>query len=234
MTEPTLTQRVHGSPQLRRRQALARRISAGLGRVQIHGVDVVPPTGPVVLAVNHRSMLDGLLLFGILGRPVNCLVKAEAFTPALGPVLRSCGQIPVRRDIVDAAAVRTCLRIMRSGGVVGIFPEGTRGHGFVETAKPGVGYLALRAGAAVVPVACSGTSEMARRRTGARPVAVIVFGRPIPVERWPDNRVLKRRVTAEVTEAIRVELAELVGTADDLRRRRAQGRPANATSGRVA
>jgi 1-acyl-sn-glycerol-3-phosphate acyltransferase len=233
VAEPTLAQRVHGSPQLRRRQALARRISAGLGRVEIRGLGAVPPTGPVLLAVNHRSMLDGPLLFGYLSRPVNCLVKAEAFTPALTRLLRSSGQIPVRRDIVDAAAVRMCLRILRAGGIVGIFPEGTRGRGLVETAKPGVGYLALRTGAVVVPVACSGTAEMAHRRTLRRPVAVMVVGRAITVERWPDDRVLRRSVSAEVTETIRAELAELVGSADDLRRRGAAGAPADAANGHV-
>ncbi len=234
MAEPTLAQRVHGSAQLRRRQALARRISAGLGRLEIHGLGAVPPTGPVLLAVNHRSMLDGPLLFGHLHRPVNCLVKAEAFTPVLARLLLSSGQIPVRRDLVDAVAVRMCLRVLGAGGVVGIFPEGTRGRGLVETAKPGVGYLALRTGAVVVPIACSGTAEMAHRRTARRPVAVMLAGRPITLERWPDARVLSRRVSAAATEAIRAELAELVGAADELRSRRARGVPPDAVNWRAA
>jgi len=223
VAEPTILSRVVGSPQLSRRQALARGISTGLGQVRIQGLRVVPADGPVLLAMNHRSLLDGPLLFGFVQRPVSCLVKSEAFTPWLGPLLRSSGQIPVRRDVVDAGAVRLGLRTLRAGGVVGIFPEGTRGHGLVETAKPGVGYLALRSGATVIPVACSGTSQMAHRRGRRRPPAVLLFGEPILVDRWPDERALKRGVAAAATETIRIALAALVAVADDLRAGRVRG-----------
>jgi 1-acyl-sn-glycerol-3-phosphate acyltransferase len=233
MPEPALTARVDGSAQLRRRQRLARGISAGLGRVDFEGLSSIPDTGPVLLAVNHRSLLDGPLLFGALGRPVSCLVKVEAFTPWVGPLLRSSGQIPVRRDGGDAPAVRLCLRILRAGGIVGIFPEGMRGHGLVETAKPGVGYLALRSGATVIPVACSGTSEMAHRRGWRRPPAVLLFGEPIVMDRWPDGRVLKRGVAAAATEGIRVAVAALVADADELRADRKRGWAATTTTERA-
>lgn len=217
MVEPTVADRAHGSARLRRRQALARAISNSLGRVTVHGRESVPRDGPVLLAMHHRSMLDGVLLFGAVERPVSCLVKVEAFTPWLGPLLVSAGQIPVRRQVVDARAVRLCLRTLGAGGVVGIFPEGTRGPGRVETAKPGVGYLALRTGATVVPVACTGTAEMAHRHGPRRPPTVLRFGAPIVLGRWPDSRVLNRAVVAEATESIRRDLAALVAAADDER-----------------
>lgn len=229
MPEPTLAARVDGSPALRRGQALARGIAASLGQVRVAGLGAIPPTGPVLLAVNHRSLLDGPVLFGAVDRPVNCLVKVEAFTPWLGPLLRSSGQISVRRDGGDAPAVRLCLRILCAGGIVGIFPEGSRGHGLVETAKPGVGYLALRTGATVIPVACAGTSEMAHRRNWRRPPAELLFGEPIVMDRWPDGRVLKRGVAAAATEGIRVALAALVAVADELRAGRGRGRATTTT-----
>ena len=225
MPEPTLAARVDGSPRLRRRQGLARGIAAGLGQVHIDGLAAIPATGPVVLAVNHRSLLDGPLLFGAVHRPVSCLVKIEAFTPWAGPLLRSSGQIPVRRDGRDVVAVRLCLGILRSGGTVGVFPEGSRGHGRVETAKPGVGYLALRSGATVIPVACSGTAEMAHRSGWRRPPAVLLFGDPIVVDRWPEGQVLTRGVAAAATEGIRVALAALVAVADELRAGRGRTTP---------
>lgn len=217
MVEPSIAERVAGSAGLRRRQALARRVSTVLGRIEIRGLEVVPSSGPVLLAANHRSLLDGPLLFGYVSRPVSCLVKAEAFTPRFAPLLRSSGQIAVRRDIIDVRAVRLCLRILRAGGVVGIYPEGTRGHGRVDTAKPGVGYLALRTGATVVPVACSGTPEMAHRHTRSRPQALMLFGTPIEIAHWPDDRLLNRVVVADATEVIRAELAALVAVADGMR-----------------
>jgi 1-acyl-sn-glycerol-3-phosphate acyltransferase len=217
MREPTLGERVHGSPELRRRQATARRLAAALARVEVVAADAVPVTGPVVLAVNHRSLLDGPLLFGFTPRPVSCLVKAEAFTPRMAPFLRSAGQIPLVRDAIDVAPVRLCLRIVRAGGVLGIFPEGTRGDGLARTAKPGVGYFALRSGAVVIPVACLGTYEMARRRGVRRPVARLTFGRPIRVERHPDDLPLNRRLVAATTESIRSALAALVAGAHEAR-----------------
>jgi 1-acyl-sn-glycerol-3-phosphate acyltransferase len=160
---------------------------------------------------------------------VSCLVKVEAFTPLMGALLRSCGHIPVRRDGGDASAVRQCLRILHSGGSVGIFPEGTRGHGLVETAKLGVGYLASRSGATVIPVACSGTSEMAHRHGRRRPPAVLI-GEPIVLNRWPDAQVLKRGVAAAATEGIRVALAPLV---DHLEAGRGRGRTTTTTTERA-
>jgi len=103
--------------------------------------------------MNHCSLWDGPLLCGLIERPAACLVKAEAFKPGIGALLRAAGQIPVRRFVVDPAPVHRSLAILRSGGVLGIFPEGTRGAGEMRYAYPGAGYLALRRGATVIPVA---------------------------------------------------------------------------------
>lgn len=209
---PTIADRVNGSAQLRLFQARSRRLAHALGRVSIDGADRMPSAGPVVLAVNHRSMLDGPLLFGFTRRPVTCLVKAEAFTPRMAPILWATGQIPVVRDAIDPGPVRLCLEILEAGGVVGIFPEGARGDGMVRTAKPGVGYFALRSGAPVVPIALTGTYEMAHRRGLRRPVVRMVVGEPIAVERHPRGVPLNRRVVAATTERIRVVLADLVAS----------------------
>jgi 1-acyl-sn-glycerol-3-phosphate acyltransferase len=170
-----------------------------------------------VLAVNHRSLLDGPLLFGFTPRPVNGLVKAAAFTPRMAPLLRTAAQVHVVRDAIDPALVRLCLRIVRAGGVLGIFAEATRGDRVARTAKPGVGYFALRGGSVVIPVACLGTYEMARRRGVRRPLARPVFGRPIRVERHPDDLPLNRRLVAATTENIRSALAALVAGAHEAR-----------------
>jgi 1-acyl-sn-glycerol-3-phosphate acyltransferase len=203
-------QRVAGSPALHRYRAGARAALHALGRVEVSGVELIPEQGPVLLAANHRSLVDGPLLVGFTPRPVSCLVKAEAFRPGLAALLRGSGQIPVVRGTVDPGPVRLCLSILRAGGVVGIFPEGTRGTGLAATAKPGVGWLALRSGASVLPVACHGTAELARRRTALRPVARMVVGRPIAFDRWPDARPLNRKLSADAAEQVRLALAGLV------------------------
>jgi 1-acyl-sn-glycerol-3-phosphate acyltransferase len=188
---------------------VARLLARSLGRIEVRGLDRVPAGGPLVLAVNHRDFLDGPLVFGFVPRPVNFLVKVEAFTPRAAPFLRGTGQIPVVRRRPDVVAVRLALRILRGGGVVGVFPEGTRGDGLVRTAKPGVGYFAVRTGAAVVPVACHGTDTLKTRRL-RRPYVRITFGPPLRFDRVPDGRRVPRTLMLEATEQVRATLAGLV------------------------
>jgi 1-acyl-sn-glycerol-3-phosphate acyltransferase len=210
MYAPTLADRVSGSDPLRRRQAVGRTLARLLGRVDVCGLDEFPLDGPVVLAVNHRAFLDGPLLFGIVERPISFLVKVEAFTPRMTPVLQGAGQIPVVRHRLDIAPLRLAVRVLRAGGIVGIFPEGARGDGLARTAKPGVGYFALRTGAKVVPVACHGTAEMTHRRSFGRPAVRFVFGAPLDVGHVPDGELVNRRRVLAAAEQIRASLADLV------------------------
>jgi 1-acyl-sn-glycerol-3-phosphate acyltransferase len=219
MYVPTVPDRIFGSGPLRRRQATGRVLAHALARIDVRGIEHVPPHGPVVLAVNHRDFLDGPLLFAFVHRPVSFLVKTEAFTPRAAPFLRTSGQIPVVRDRPDVTAVRFALRVLRGGGVVGLFPEGTRGDGLVRTAKPGVGYFALRTGARVVPVACHGTDSLKRRRL-RRPTVRITIGPPLELGRVPDGQRVRRADVLAATETVRATLAALVNdtaTADDER-----------------
>jgi 1-acyl-sn-glycerol-3-phosphate acyltransferase len=206
--EPSLVERVHGSPALARRQRLGSFLCHALGRMDVSGLDRVPAHGPVILAANHRALWDGVVLFSLTERPVTCLVKREAFLPGLGRLMISAGQLPVRRDAIDPGPVRSCLRVLNAGGVVGIFPEGTRGDGRVAQVKPGVGYLALRTGATVVPVALDGTAQLVR--TLRRQPVRIRIGTPIAFSRHPEHQPLNRRLSREAAELVRVELAALV------------------------
>lgn len=209
MYTPTLADRIAGSAAIRRRQAVGRMLARGLGRIELCGLERLPATGPLVLAINHRDFLDGPLLYGFVPRPVTFLVKTEAFTPRATPFLLSTGQIAVERNGMDVAAIRFCLRILRGGGVIGIFPEGARGDGLVRTARPGVGYFGLRTGAKVVPVACHGTESLKDRRL-RRPAVRVTVGEPIDLGHVPDGRRVQRRHFLAATEQVRVALSELV------------------------
>jgi 1-acyl-sn-glycerol-3-phosphate acyltransferase len=206
----SIEERVSGSIRLRRSQRLARAVVNAFGDVQSEGWAGVPNVGPTLLAINHRSLLDGPLVFGVVRRPVACLIKSEAFLPVLGDLLRGAGHIEVNRQRVDPVPVRLCLDILRAGGVLGIFPEGRRGDGTAVTVRPGVGYFALRTGATVVPIACQGTAEALRalRRVPIR----LTVGTPLRFERHPDDRPLNRRRTAAAAEQVRVAMAELVAS----------------------
>src|SRR5207342_14055 len=125
------------------------------------------------------------------------------------PILSGWAQIPVHRERVDPTPVRLGVELLRAGGVLGVFPEGTRGDGRVSHAKPGAGYFALRSGAVVVPVALHGTRQMVRRRSLRRPVVRMIADAPLHIERCPDDAVVSRRTVADAAEGIRVRLAAL-------------------------
>ncbi|MEO6701780.1 MAG: lysophospholipid acyltransferase family protein [Jatrophihabitantaceae bacterium] len=209
---PTLLERVHGSARLRRLQRASAGVCTALGRLQLSGIEQLPAEGPVILAVNHTSAWDGALLFGAVRRPVSFLVKVEAFQPAgglVGRLLIAGAQLPVRRHRIDPAPVRLSVQLLDRGGVVGICPEGRRGDGSVTVALPGVGYLAIKTGAVVVPVAIHGSTALVRRRGWRRPVVRIALGPPMSFPSAGPGPINRGRWLA-ATEQIRTQLAELV------------------------
>jgi len=118
-----------------------------------------PQTGPVIVVSNHLSDLDALVIGSALRRPVSYMAKEELFTP---PLLRwwvtACGAFPVRRGAPDRRAFRTALEVLRRGGVLVMFPEGTRGRDrTLRPPEPGAAMLALRTGAPLLPAAILGT-----------------------------------------------------------------------------
>lgn len=204
---------------MRRRRATASLLARACWRVRVTGADRVPARGPVILAVNHMSLLDGPLVYATASRAVRFLAKRELFVGPLGALLRSLGQIPVDRAGVDRSALRGCLDVLAAGGAIGIFPEGTRGDGSVARIHHGVAYLALKADAVVVPVACVGTrrpdSGLSSVAGFRRPVAV-TFGVPFRVTASGDPSA--RRVVAsaatEIHARLRAHVHEAVGVTD--------------------
>lgn len=160
---------------------LAMRLLFGL---RSRGTEHVPAEGPVLLVANHSSLLDPPLVGGVAPRRLSFLAKAELFEiPLFGALIRGLGARPVRREGADVGALRTALRVLKDGGALLVFPEGTRGEeGVLRSAKPGAGMLAVLGGAAVVPVYVSGSGRAwPRGRRLPRPTRVTVtFGPPLP------------------------------------------------------
>ncbi len=152
---------------------VGRRIGAGLmyglWRPRVLGAWKVPPRGPVIMAVNHSHNIDGPMLMGTAPRPVHFLIKKEAFIGPLGTFLTGIGQLSVDRTIADRTAITQALGVLERGGVLGIFPEGTRGDGDFASLRAGLAYFAVRSGAPIVPVAVLGTAdEDGREKPAAR------------------------------------------------------------------
>ncbi|WP_018685565.1 lysophospholipid acyltransferase family protein [Actinokineospora enzanensis] len=181
-------------------------------RLRVRGRERVPRTGPVVLVANHSSMVEPQIIFGLLPRRSVFLVKAELFGGIAGWGLRAIGQVPVRRGEVDRAPLTTAVAVLRDGGLVGVFPEGTRGSGDVAAAEQGAAWLVRSSGAVVLPVASRGTRRPADRRRRFRPVVDVLVGEPYPLVVGKGRAGL-----AEATEQIRVRLADLVRELDAAR-----------------
>jgi 1-acyl-sn-glycerol-3-phosphate acyltransferase len=189
-----------------------------LFRIRISGLEHLPPSGPVLVAGNHTGFLDGPLVMIFLPRPSAFLVKSELYAGPFRRVLQFARQIPVRRGTTDRTALGRALEVLGGGGVLGVFPEGTRGSGRLETVQHGIGYLALRAGCPVVPVVCLGTadampkgSKLPRLRTRID----IVFGPAFEIE--VDGNPRARSTVAAAAEQIRQHLLTHLDDVDPAR-----------------
>ncbi len=131
-------------------------------RWEVRGLENFPVAGPVVVAANHVSYLDPIVLGCALPRQVFFMAKKELFRyPLLGPLLRRLGAFPVDRERADRQAVRKALEILKEGRVLGIFPEGRRSRtGEILPPYAGAAYFAARAGVPVCPVALEGTTKL--------------------------------------------------------------------------
>nr|WP_052867585.1 lysophospholipid acyltransferase family protein [Streptomyces niger] len=201
--------------------AVGRRIGIGLmnglWKPRVLGDWRVPAAGPVIFAVNHSHNIDGPMLMGTAPRPVHFLIKKEAFAGPLDPFLRGIGQVKVDRSSTDRTAVTHALGILRRGGALGIFPEGTRGEGDFASLRAGLAYFAVRSGAPIVPVAVLGSAERRSRVIPGLPPlrgrVDVVFGDAFAAGDGSGRRTRKaldeatvriqERLTAHLTDARR-------------------------------
>jgi 1-acyl-sn-glycerol-3-phosphate acyltransferase len=135
-----------------------------LFRVRIEGRENVPSSGPAVVAANHQSFCDSLVIPLVVRRRVTFLAKAEYFdAKRTAWLFRALGQIPIHRQGGDASAraLATAREVLGEGNLISLYPEGTRSiDGNVHRGRTGVARLALECGVPVVPVGISGTDRI--------------------------------------------------------------------------
>jgi 1-acyl-sn-glycerol-3-phosphate acyltransferase len=190
-------------------------------RPTVEGIDHVPPTGPVIVASNHLSFADSLVIPIVAPRKVVFLAKADYFTGtglrgALSRAwFRGIGMIPVDRDDTRSAlgSLDIALEVLGRGDAFGIYPEGTRSRdGRLYRGRTGVAHLALTSGAPVVPVGLIGTQAL--QPVGSRwprlAKVTVRFGEPLHFQGRYDGVPLGR-ARREVTDQIMDAIAALSG-----------------------
>jgi len=198
-------------------------IARAIVRLRIEGdLSALPKTGPLIMAANHASSADpvliGAFLNQILRRPLNWLGKREIVEyPLTGWAFRRAGIHPVDRDAADLEAFLTAMRILEACHVLAVFPEGTRSRtGGLQEVREGVGLLALRSGAPVLPVAVIDSDLMWPRghllpRFGRR--VTVRYGTPFIVTEVLAARGLPtkgRQATGAATTLVMTRIAELL------------------------
>lgn len=184
-------------------------LSKLLFRIKIEGVDRIPARGGAILASNHVSYVDPVLIGVAAYRELFYVTKRESFeVPGLGSLLNHLNAIPIDRSRGDRGALAAYEGILVNGGAIFIAPEGTRNKsGTFLDPKPGVGMLVNRTGAPVVPVYIDGTMSILRSLLGLETIT-IRFGDPVTYDR---NRfgTVKKEIYRSISHHVMDRIQEL-------------------------
>lgn len=186
-----------------------RALGRGWLDLRIIGAENLHLPGAALIASNHVSFLDPPLVGTALDEAVHYFARKTLFDhPLAGAILRSWQSIPIDRDKPDASSLKATIRILRQGGKIVIFPEGTRSpDGRLRRAEPGIGLFIAKTHVPIIPVRLFGTDQaLPRGALCLRPARVtLVVGTPwhptIP-EHVPQTRELYQALADEVMERI--------------------------------
>ena len=186
-------------------------------RPHVQGVDQVPREGGAIIAANHLSVSDQLFLGAVVSRQLHFWAKAEYFSlpgikgPFMKLLMHGLGTIPVHREGGRAAlhALDAAVPVLKSGELVGLFPEGTRSpDGRLYRGRTGVARLAMEAGVPVVPVGIAGSDKIQPKGHTVPRISMrghdvtIKFGAPLDFSDRTDDMSSMRAITDEIMSAI--------------------------------
>ncbi|UUL75820.1 1-acyl-sn-glycerol-3-phosphate acyltransferase [Pseudarthrobacter sp. Fe7] len=192
-----------------------------LFRPWVKGLDNIPAQGAAIIASNHLSFSDSIFMPLMVRRPVVFLAKSEYFTGTgikgrlTAAFFRLTNQLPMDRSggAASAASLNAGMEVLNAGGLLGIYPEGTRSpDGRLFRGKVGVARLALQAGVPVIPVAMIGTDKVqpiGKRLPNIRRIGMI-FGEPLDFSQYREQAE-DRTVQRTVTDQIMSQLMRLSG-----------------------
>jgi 1-acyl-sn-glycerol-3-phosphate acyltransferase len=168
-------------------------------RLRVTGAERIPREGPVIITPNHKSFWDSFFIAATTTRPVRYMGKSELFEKGAGRLLVALGAFPVRRGTSDDEALETARTVLRQGGVLALFPEGTRVRDPDELGEPrsGVGRLALELGVPLLPAAISGTENLFFGPLPKPRRVAVAFGEPIEVTAGGPSPEAARELVSE-------------------------------------
>ena len=198
-------------------------LSGLLFRVRVEGRDRIPAAGGLVLACNHCSYVDPVLIGVAAGRELWYVTKREAFpVPFLGRLIRKLHAMPIDRSRGDRGGLMAMESQLKAGRVVLLFPEGTRNRsGRFLKPRSGVGMMVYRTSVPVVPVYLSGTVNVWKNLIGMERVTVR-FGEPI---RFRPDQLPERRKDAY--NSISCEVMQKIGDLKQGNRKAGTAAPAS-------
>ena len=176
-----------------------------LYRPEVKGRENFPRQGPVIVVGNHANLMDPILMGISLGQRQICFMAKEQLfqIPVLGWIIRKLGVFPVKRGVGDREAIRSALRILGEGRVLGMFPEGTRYRdGKIHPLRSGAATLAVKSGALVLPMVIQNSHKIKFLRF---PKIRILVGEPLRIKLLDD----KRETITEGTRLIQEKMLAL-------------------------
>ena len=184
-------------------KALVKTALSPLYRFEVIGTEKFPAQGGILLCSNHIHALDPPVVGMTSPRTVHFMAKEELFKlPVLGKLLPQVNAFPVKRGMSDREALRSALRILKNGDVVGLFPEGTRStDGVLKKGLSGAGFFALRGNADVMPCAIIGPYKPFRK-------VKVVYGDPVLMEPFREQKASAEEVTEVIMASIQKLLDE--------------------------
>ncbi|MDD5093343.1 MAG: lysophospholipid acyltransferase family protein [Dehalococcoidia bacterium] len=181
-----------------------------LTRWRVIGKENVPATGPFIVVANHLSMVDPPLLSASIPRPITFMAKEELFRSWGGIIVSAFGAFPVQRGAADREALRKALKVLEDGGVLGMFPEGTRSTDQrLGKATVGAAFIAVHSGAPILPVAISGSDNV--KGPGVvvrRPMITVTIGPPFHLS--AGKKQTNRDRLAEATDLIMSRIIDVL------------------------
>ncbi|MCX7843162.1 MAG: 1-acyl-sn-glycerol-3-phosphate acyltransferase [Clostridia bacterium] len=175
-------------------------------KVELYGRENIPESGGLILCSNHLAELDMLFIGYRIKRHVRWMAKEELFRfPPIGAFLKSLGAYPIKRGKGDIDSIKTTLKLLEEGNIVGIFPEGTRTLGKKDkkiTVKRGAALIAQKANVPILPVAIKSDYRLFGR-------VRVIFGKPFMLDLDKEKKYTSEEMT-EISKGIMDKIYSLM------------------------